>query len=161
MKKIKLTQGQSALVDDEDFKVLNQYNWSAMFQRNTKHYCATRGIRISRKEVKTIYMHRYVLNAPKGLQVDHINHNPLDNRRINLRLATNSQNQMNGRIQKNNTSGFKGVCWNKVKKKWKAYIRLDNKRINLGHFKSKYDAAEKYNESARELFGKFAFLNSI
>lgn len=156
MKNIPLTQGKYAIVDDEDYEYLNQWKW---------HYDpSTRGYGYARSDIKG-KMHRLILKAPRGLEVDHINHNTLDNRKENLRLATSMQNQQNKTMQKNNTSGFRGVSWSQVMKRWLACIYKTEdgkqKRYDIGYFEYKIDAAKAYNKKAIELFGKFAYLNKI
>ena len=154
MKQIPLTQGQIALIDDEDFARISKHKWCASRTRyNT--FQAVRG-----KLGKTILMHRQIMKAPIGLVVDHINHNQLDNRRVNLRLATISQNCMNQRPQKKLLSScFKGVYRHKIYKTWTAYITKDGKRIYIGAFGSEIEAAKAYDKAAKELFGEFAHLN--
>ena len=116
MKKIKLSKGKVALVDNEDYIWLNQWKWHFM----AGGY-AMRHLRISEdKNSKLIYMHRQILNTPKGLESDHINRNKLDNRKENLRVATRSQNNMNRKKRINCTSKYKGVSWHKQRKKWQA-----------------------------------------
>jgi hypothetical protein len=158
MKEIKVSQGFIALVDDDHFEVLNQFKWHIKKCGRTNY--ATANIKIDGK-YKTITMHRFLLDAPKGVQVDHINHNGLDNQRDNLRFCSNSQNQMNRSPYKNCTSNFKGVSFYRKTKRWKAYIKLNGKRINLGHYKTEIEAAEVYNNKAKELFGEFSFINII
>jgi formate-dependent nitrite reductase cytochrome c552 subunit len=107
-------------------------------------------------------MHRLIINNNDSkMHTDHKNNNPLDNRRENLRICTNSQNQMNTKVQINNTSGFKGVVWNKIAKKWVAQIKLNNKLKNLGYYINIKDAARAYNAAAIKLHGEFAKLNEI
>ncbi len=93
--------------------------------------------------------------------VDHENHNTLDNCRKNLRTATNSQNQMNRRSQKNSVSRHKGVHFYKRYQRWQSQISYNNKRIQLGYFKYEQDAALAYNEAARKYHGEFAYFNSV
>ena len=104
-------------------------------------------------------MHREIMNCPKGLEVDHINQNGVDNRRINLRIATATQNRQNTSKQKSNTSGYKGVM--KDKTKWRAMIRDNGRRIHLGMFDNKIDAAIAYNKAAIKYHKEFACLNTI
>jgi hypothetical protein len=106
-------------------------------------------------------MHRAILSAPLGTQVDHINHILLDNRRENLRLATGTQNQGNRRMSANNRSGFKGVYWSKDRNLWVGQIRVAKKTYWLGYFETAKDAARAYDTAAREAFGEFAFLNDV
>ncbi len=159
MKQIPLTQGQVALVNDVDYKYLNQWKW-----------CYNQGyvVRNSRKS-KTkrtiILMHRIIaermsLNI-KGKDIDHIDMNTLNNRRSNIRIATRSQNQSNRNKQQNNTSGYKGVGWKKQINKWQAYIAINRHQFHLGYFTSKIQAAKAYNEAAIKYFGPFAKLNEV
>ena len=105
MKKIELTQGKFALVDDEDFEWLNQWKWYANHLGYT--WYVVRSVRYD-NEVKAILMHRSILNAKIGEEIDHINHNGLDNRKKNLRICTRSQNNMN-RNKLRGTYKYKGV----------------------------------------------------
>ena len=165
MKKIKLTQGQFALVDDQDFDWLNQWSWQARFSRDTNSFYVLRGEYIERKNGKriqqTILMHRAILEMPTGEFVDHINHDTLDNRHENLRLVTATQNNQNKRMQKNNTSGYKGVSWNKERRKWSAYIRTNGSIKFLGYFAVLREAAHAYNNAAKSIFGEFACINKL
>ena len=88
--------------------------------------------------------------------IDHIDVNPLNNRWANLREADKRANAMNTRPPKNNTSGHKGVSWSKNKRKWEAYIKVDQKRLNLGRYKDKEDAIRAYRNAATKHFGEFA-----
>jgi len=108
-------------------------------------------------------MHREILELKKGdgKYGDHINHNTLDNRKNELRVCTQSQNNMNSRKRKNCTSIYKGVCWKKQFMRWDSYIMVNQKQIYIGRFKSEKMAALAYNKKAKELFGEFAYLNNI
>ena len=162
MKRIKLTQGQYALVDDIDFKRLNQWKWCALWHPTTRNFTACRNSTIAKGKEKLIYMHREITGVSKVKVVDHKNHNRLDNRRKNLRICTHQENLMNRtQQQKNNTSGYKGVHWDKIVKKWKARIQLNGKRIHLGNFSNIQIAVIKYNMAAKKLYGQFANLNII
>jgi hypothetical protein len=154
MKKIKLTKGKVALVDDEDFKWLSKHNWYASI--SGYNYYAQRT-----KKRKNIRMHRVILNAPKGVIVDHINGNSLDNRKQNLRLCSQSENMCNRLSPVINTSGFKGVSQIKTSKKWEAYINKDGKRVRLGNFLSAKEAALAYNKAAIKYPRDFAKLNIL
>jgi hypothetical protein len=156
MKQIPLTQGKVALVDDEDFEELNQFKWCA--NKMGKTFYAERGYRCSGKS-KTELMHRQILNAPSGMEVDHINHNTLDNRRENIRICTLMQNRRNRKRTIGGSSRFKGVSWNKEIKKWTAQIGMNEKIVYLGAFTNEEDAAHARDKKEKELFGEFACLN--
>tara|TARA_R110000868_G_scaffold362154_1_gene624213 strand:- start:195 stop:710 length:516 start_codon:yes stop_codon:yes gene_type:complete len=103
-----------------------------------------------------IRLHRYILNAPTGSFVDHINGDKLDNRRENIRVCTIAENNVNRRIFKNK---YIGVCFNAKRNVFRAYIHKDNRCIHIGYFKNEVDAAKARDISAIELFGEFAKLN--
>ncbi len=106
-------------------------------------------------------MHRLLIKIPNGFQIDHIDGNGLNNQKLNLRIATASQNQINRGKQKNNTSGFKGVFGRKDKNKWRAQIKFHGKTKHLGYADDKIEAARIYNKAAVERFGEFARLNQL
>jgi len=149
MRKIALTKGFVTQVDDKDFDFLNQWKWYVYIDR--KYIYA---IRKDQKTGKRIRMHRVILNAPDGILVDHKDHDGLDNRRNNIRLCTNSQNQAN---KYGKRKEFKGVYkeWNH----FRARIKFNNKNIHIGNFKTNIEAAKAYDNKAKELFGEFALLN--
>ncbi|MBA7605706.1 hypothetical protein ES703_12840 [subsurface metagenome] len=149
---IALTQGKFAIVDAEDYGRLNQDKWYAGKCKNTYYAGRVEG-------GKTIKMHREIMRAPKGVLVDHINHNGLDNRKSNLRLCTNAQNCYNQQACATGTSKYKGVSWHKSRSKWSARIRCDRKLYNLGEFDNEMEAAMAYDDKAVELFGEFAYPN--
>lgn len=155
MKEIKLTNDRGvALVDDEDYEMLSQYKW-----RLNDRYIIT-NIKINNKWTNKS-IHRLIMNEPKEMYVDHIDHNSLNNQKFNLRIVTNSQNQMNRKKFKISSSNFKGVCWYKRDKKWRAYITINKKNYYLGAFKDEVNAAIAYNNKAMELHGKYANLNEV
>jgi hypothetical protein len=157
MKTIPLTQGKVAIVDDEDYDELNQYKWYA----NNEHGCwyAKRNIYNSETQKQTVIrMHCQIMGFPDK-DIDHINRNGLDNRRCNLRLCSDSQNLANAKIQRNNTSGFRGVTYHIGHKKWVAAIVYLQKKISLGDFDTPEEASKTRDEKALELFGEFANLN--
>ncbi len=157
-KKIPLTQGQVALVDDEDFERLNQHKWCACKGHNT--FYAARNTPPQNGKRRKVYMHRDILGLPEGVQTDHRYGRGLDNRRANLRPATNQQNHFNLCSQsKNKTSKYKGVSWHKGTQKWRAQIQYNGKVIYLGLFDNEIEAAKAYDCKAREMFGQFALLN--
>jgi len=163
MKEIPLSRGKVALVDDEDYEWLNQSRWR-LLSHNERYSSGPYALRSQynpdTKRSTTIYMHRLILSAPSHLQVDHINGNGLDNRRSNLRLCLSRQNQYNYRKTKRpTTSRYKGVSWNKQKRKWEAQIQVNRKHKHLGVFGNEKDAAYCYDAGALRYFGEFARLN--
>ena len=158
-KTIPITQGQRAIVDNADYKWLNQQKWHAN-KTSIGTFCATRKGRFPDGLRHNILMHREIMGLSYGdkLLVDHINHNPLDNRRCNLRICSHKENLRNRRKVKG-TSQYKGVCWSKRVKMWKAQIRVDDHLFGLGYFKVERDAAQAYDMAAKKYFKEFAHIN--
>lgn len=159
MKFIPLTQGKFAMVDDVWFDYLNQWKWCYHKSRGDNGY-AERG-QWKDGKLDHIKMHRVVMGCKPydGKEVDHRDDDGLNNQQYNLRVATDIQNSQNRRRQPNNTSGYKGVHFQKSNQKWVAYIGVNKKRIYLGLFTSKVKAARAYDAKALECFGEFAQLN--
>lgn len=160
MKTILLTQGKYAIVDDEDYEYLRQWKWFYL-----RGY-SVRSVYLGKKRNgkytgKTEYMHRVIAKTPNGKFTDHVNQDKLDNRGTNLRTCNKAQNSMNRTKQINNTSGHKGVSWNRRLEKWESYIWKSGKKTFLGYFTSLNEAARAYNIKALELHGSFAKLNLI
>ncbi len=156
MKTIKLTQGQITLVDDSDFEWLNKWKWHTQ-KSISNEYKAVRNCRCPFSgNVHLIYMHRQIMSCPRGMEIDHRNHNTLNNQKLNLRICTRTGNNRNSRIRKDNTSGYKGVSWSKSHKKWRTII---GQHIHLGLFNTKEEGAFAYDKTAIKLFGEFANLN--
>ena len=153
---IQLTQGQVALVSAHRFEELNAFKWRAAWSPTTQSFYATRTVRLPSGRRKTLGMNRAILGLDFGnkLHAEHENHDTLDNRDENLRVATRSQNNCNRRIQINNTSGFKGVSRNN--KKWKAEIMKDRESLYLGTFSTPQEAYAAYCLAAKQLHGDFA-----
>lgn len=151
------------LIDADLYPQLSQYSWSVdkAHGGTHTHYVRTRPYKNGKREC--IFLHREVLRLrgldPTGFEVDHINHDGLDNRTVNLRLATKTQNRRNRVKQRNSNSRFKGV--HKIDNGWIARIGGKANRIYLGYFSSEIDAAMAYNEAALRLFGEFAVINEI
>lgn len=162
MKSIPLTRGKFALVDDEDFEELSKYSWQATKSKHSKNFRATRrtpGGRFDKRYY--VAMHRMVLNINDSkIQIDHIDRDPLNNQKSNLRICTNSQNQQNRKKQLKCSSKYKGVSLDKRRRKWYSYIRTE-KLKSLGYFHSEIEAAKAYNEAAKKYFGEFALLNDV
>ena len=156
MKRIPLTQGKFALVDDEDYKWLNQYKWHALKDKHT--FYAVRGICLNGK-MKRIFMHREITQALPNEETDHRNHNGLHNWRDNLRTCTRSENARNRKPSKSCSSRYKGVRWYKRNHNWNAQIGKNGKQYHIGYFTSEIEAAKAYDAKAKELFGEFAYLN--
>ena len=146
----KKSRGHFTIVDDEDLSLVSMTTWNY----HPQGYAVRSGKRL----------HRVIMNAPDGIGVDHINGDRLDNRKCNLRLATQTQNNRNSRPQKT-TSEYKGVRIDGVgmdgKIRWRASIATSGKVIQLGTFTSEVDAALAYNAAARHFFGEFAWLNKV
>jgi len=159
MKKIPLTQGQFALVDDEGFEELSKFKWYV--RKFNGRYCAARSSGKIDGKYSALLMHREILGLKPGdgLVGDHINHNTLDNRRNNLRVCTQTQNLRNRTSRKGSSSKFLGVNWDKTNKKWRAQIKSSGKSVYLGCFDSELKAAKTYDEAAFEHYGEFANLN--
>jgi len=157
MKLIPLSKGAETIVDDADYEWLSSFKWHLGKGRHTDYAVRTQRIG-SRKEnkKKTIIMHRLIIGALPGEIVDHWDLNGLNNQRDNLRRCTNGQNHYNGVRYSNNTSGHKGVSWNKYAKKWEASIAVNNVELHLGYFTDADEAAEAYAEAAKQYHGEFA-----
>lgn len=152
-KTIKLTKGKTSLIDSEDFERVSQHKWFARKYQHSDKF----GV-LGKVNGKMIYLHRFIINPPDKSLIDHINGNPLDNRKSNLRLATHAQNLYNRKTK--NKTGYKGVqpC-NSKKNPFMAYIKIQGKRVHLGQFKTAEEAARVYDTKAKEVQGEFAWLN--
>ena len=155
MKEIPLTKGLFALVDDEDFDRLNQWNWRAKKSRKT--FYADRHFEKDGRRTY-VHMHRLIVDAPLELEVDHKDGNGLNNQRYNLRICTQKQNRRNISVQKNNRLGYKGVH-QESKGSFSARITVDKKLMWLGSYKNPIDAAKAYDLAATKHHGEFARTN--
>ena len=156
MRKIPLTQGKLALVDDDDYDRVKKLKWCAAQNRGTWYAIHGRD--------PPVYLHRFILNAKTGDECDHVNGDGLDNRRHNLRFCNPSQNQANSgkhrfHYGRPTSSLYKGVYWHKRDRNWQASIRLGYRGKFLGCFGDENQAAEAYDSAARTYFGSFARLN--
>lgn len=152
---IDLSNGGFTVVDDIDFDELSKHTW-----RKDQYGYATRvkflGKKNGKQKLKTLFMHREILNAPVGKDVDHRNRDRLDNQRSNLRLASRSQNNINAKLHNNNTSGFKGVSFHKQAGKWRAYISKDGVQMALGLFDKIEDAVTRRVLAEKNMYGEFS-----
>lgn len=154
MKRIKLTQGYFALVDDRDFKKLSKFKWWALVDKSGAIYACRTTSKPDGKKT-SIRMGRQVMNAPKGKDTDHKDRNTLNNQRSNLRVCTRSQNNANSKKRKDNTSGIKGVSWDYRTRKWIAQIQLRGKNVFFKRYTNKLKAATAYAIAAKKYFGEF------
>lgn len=163
MKRIKLAGKllRYAKVDDEDFAELSQYRWYLMRPTKNHNYAVRYSIEDDR--AVAVLMHRGLMNTPKGMHTDHINHDGLDNQRLNLRVCTNSNNQGNARLRRDTTTGFRGVhkAIRRNQERYVAQIYVNNKHIYLGAFNTAREAAIRYNQAALEHFGSFSYQNKV
>jgi len=158
-RRIPLSQGKYAIVDPDDYHRLSRHKWYVCQRSNT--YYAIRGQwSPTLKRRLTISMHREVLHVAEGLFADHINHHGWDNRKANLRPATPAENARNALYPKiNTTSKYRGVWYNKKKKRWRAVIGINNKRKIIGKFRDEIAAAKAYDQAAKKYHKEFAILN--
>ena len=159
MIEIPITKGAIALIDDEDYEKIKNHSWCW----HGDGYAA-RGYHQNGRIVIEKMHHVIIGKAPKGMVVDHINGNKLDNRRCNLRFVTIQQNAFNSEKKTYNrqvSSQYKGVYWRRNRNKWTSYITVNGKKHYLGLFVNEKDAAEAYNKAAKRLHGEYAKLNQI
>lgn len=150
---IVLTDNKYTVIDEEDFEKVSKYTWYACLCYESWYVRNTDGGQ---------FLHQFLMSAPPGWQVDHINHDTMDNRRGNLRVVTPSENGMNKR-KANGTfsSQYKGVSWHKGAGKWIVEVRFEGTRHYVGLFTDEHEAAEAYNVKAVEVAGDFVHLNTI
>lgn len=153
MKRIPLPKNRFALVDDEDYERLKDYSWCV----DTKGYAYRNIPRVEGKSQKRVKMHRQVLGLTESFPLaDHRDCNRLNNQKYNLRIGNHHQNSANRLKSSLNTSGFKGVCWNRQSQKWQAGIKYEGRSMHLGLFATPEEAHKAYCTAAAELFGEFA-----
>jgi hypothetical protein len=157
-RRIRMSGPKYAKVDPTDYKRLRKYKFIARKGKNSFY------AQMLEPNVKTgkkmMHMHQVILEVPKGMVVDHINNDGMDNRSANLRAATRAQNSRNRKkFPRPCSSKYKGVWWHKNALKWQAEVMFEKKRIYLGYFKNEIDAAKAYDEAAKKYHGEFACLN--
>ncbi len=157
---IQLTRGLSALVDEDDFDRLNQFDWHVVGKIDNECY-AKRHIHASKYRQKTVWMHRYILGDPpfSKADVDHINGNRLDNRKSNLRWCNRAINRQNSIKSSKTKNKYKGVYFRGNGIGYQALIRVNRKLLHIGCFKKQSDAAKAYNDAAIKYYGPLAGIN--
>lgn len=146
-KELHLTQGYVALVDEADFEWLTQWNWSV-----TVNGYAQRSYKNPDTGKKGImYLHRQIMQPPKGMDVDHINNIRLDNRRVNLRVCSRAMNLLNKGPDPSNTSGYRGVYLDKRNGRWRVRMQYQGKYQCFGGYDTIQEAAEVYEKKRQEV----------
>lgn len=157
---IELTQGKTALIDDEDWPLVSGHSWHAKRDDSGTYYAATK-VRdpSAHNGQRSLMMHQIILPPQLGFLPDHVDGNGLDNRRANLRYATVGQNNGNRRSS-GSGSNYKGVSFRRGRRKpWQAEITLNRRKRYLGCYLTEADAAKAYDEAALDQWGEFARLN--
>ena len=155
---IELTQGKIVVIDDADWTLVAPYKWHAAELATGRFYASTQ----ESKSNSTIRMHRLIARARPGDIVDHVDGDPLNNVRSNLRTCGRSGNNQNScKRSRPCSSQFKGVLWSKRRHAWQAQITVERRTLHLGYFDDETSAARAYNTEALRLFGEFAWLNRV
>lgn len=157
MKELTTSNGIKFLVDDSDAELISGCTWGAYRRKDGKCY-VQRYAWINGRQT-TELLHRVLLNPGKGVMIDHVNHDTLDNRRSNLRICNNRQNQWNQKKHRDSKSKYRGICWHRDYEMWMARISGPNGRITIGFFEDEIEAARAYDSFATSLYGEFAHLN--
>lgn len=132
-----------ALIDAEDFELVNSYKWFEVKGGYAGH--------------GPLLMHRLIMNAKKGQLVDHRDEDKLNNQKANLRFCSDKENRANqSKARKNSVSGLRGTYFNKRRGKWMSMIRKDGRAYFLGHYGTKEEAHEAYKEASRRFYGEFS-----
>ena len=157
------TDGATVLVDDEDFSILSRHNWYLNYS-GKRPYAITKMKTDQSKIWRCIFMHHLIMGT--ATCVDHLDNNPLNNQKANLRKATRQQNNINkpkapNKLGKPTSSKYKGVHKYSHNGKFRVCIGHNRKVIQLGTFDNEDDAARAYNAKALELFGEYAWLNPV
>lgn len=152
MKTIPVAKGYEAIVDDEDYEKLSSFKWIILKSKGTQY--ARCSVKISFGNSKYIVMHRMLIDVPPGMEIDHINHNGLDNRRNNLRIVTREQNTRNARRL---DGKYKGVI--RSGNRWVARIAVNGKTRKVAFLDTEEGAAMAYDKAALVIFGEYAHTN--
>ena len=150
---VTLTKGYKAVIDVEDVPSVEAYNWRVQTKGNNAY--AVRSEPIGGGKQTTVRMHRQITDASPETQVDHIDHNGLNNKRQNLRLCEGIHNTWNARRRCNNTSGYKGVSWSGAMSKWRARINVKGEEHRLGYFDTPQEAHQAYCEASKKYHKEF------
>jgi len=159
---IPLNQGKRAVIDADDLPRIVPYHWFAYHVRQGDRWLAARTERSGdgkHAPVRTIWMHRVILDAPTGVDVTHLNGDGLDNRKRNLRTVTVVEKGARGRLRRTNTSGYRGVSRHAQSGKWRAMLQHRGAKLHLGVFATREEAARAYDAKALALYGELAILN--
>ena len=141
------------LIDDEDYEKVKDYRWYVVVDEDRRY---VRAHEKKSENYSKVRLHRLIMNYSGNMFVDHINGNGLDNRKENLRICTNSENNMNSIKRKKGTSVYKGVSFDKSRNKYESYITINKKKIHLGRYETEEQAAQAYNNVVENHFGRFA-----
>lgn len=135
-----------AIIDKDDYDKVKDYKW-----------CIKEGYVMTRRKSdrKSIFLHRLIIENSNSEVIDHINGNPLDNRKCNLREATSQQNNFNMTNEGQGNNNRRGTTFNKNSGKWMAYIGVNNKRIHLGYFDTEEEAIKAREEAEIKYFGEY------
>jgi hypothetical protein len=137
--------------DLEDYELIKNYCWHI----NKQGYISTFIYKENKR--KQLFFHRLVMNPPDNLDIDHIDHQLNNNQKSNLRYCNSSLNLMNSKLRKDNTSGYKGISWNKEKQKFEVYLCINQKNIKLGYYKNIEDAITIRENAELKYFGEFKY----
>lgn len=154
---IELTQGKTTRISEGRAAEVFPYRWFAS-RYNQGSYRAATNVR-EPKGRTLLLLHRLLTNVDSSEEVDHIDFDPLNNTDENLRVVSHAQNQQHRRLQSNNTSGYKGVCWNRVAQKWGVRVWASRRCVTVGYFTDVQEAALAYDEAARRVHGPFVVTN--
>jgi hypothetical protein len=142
---------EKIILDEEDIIRTQSYTWWI----DAKGYAVTH-VRSDDGSRYPLFMHRLIMDAPTGFDVDHINHCTTDNRKQNLRICTHLQNCSNRKMSINNSSGIKGVGWHKRKGQWQARVMFNGRSVSVGYFNELIDAKRATESKRQEIFGEFS-----
>jgi hypothetical protein len=158
---IPTSSGHEAVMDASSLHLVSMYNWYALTSHRSDGSLRTVYLKTNVKcdgKLKTIYLHRLISGAPDGMDIDHIDGDGLNNRASNLRVTTHSQNMQNQRLGIRNTSGVKGVSWNKNARRWVARIKFNGKNKYIGLYDTLDLGRIAYADASRQLYGEYSRL---